>query len=308
MISKLLRPGSVQVPPHAFWASGDRLSYAAFEEGPKGRRLLHEAQVLASPDWFGQGVLGGPISDEASFDAALDSLLAKLPETPTSASLVLPGEWVRTTYIDLDQVPSKASELDEVVQWKLRQVVPFRVDDVRISYQRVPTAEGANRFLVAFAINRFLQQLETTFASRGIHIGMILPVGLALFELLNENDGLRGILWGGSGVVSLLIGSAKKPALLRYRSFTAGSAQRQESQIRRDLRLSRSWMDDHTDGQLTLLSIAAPDEDRRNYAAWCREDLGAATVKALNLSDHNLPAGIEWRLAPLLGAVERRVA
>ncbi len=301
----LLGLGEIAVPPHAFFLGPERLSYASFQDSSSGRALLQEVEVPISPTWFGEGVIGGPIQEEAAFHTALETLIGKLVEPPSSASLVLPGEWIRATYLNVDHTPKKRAELDEVVRWKLRQVVPFRIDDVRISHTQIGAGDS-NRFLVAFAIDQFLRQLESAFSARGITLGSIQPISLALFEVVPHDDGVDALLWASDRAVSLIAREDGDPVLLRYRRIR--SADLKESTVRRDLRLSRSWSEENTKSGITRLRIAVPTEERNLFESWCRKDLGVETVEHLDLSPNNLPPGSEWRLAPLLGAVNRRVA
>ena len=293
------------MPPHAFSLGPQSLRYASFQDSSAGRGLLQEAEVPVSSSWFGDGVIGGPVHEESALHAALETLMGKVVESPKKANLVLAGEWVRSTYLELDHVPKRRAELDEVVQWKLRQVIPFRVDDVRLSHVPVGDRE-ANRFLVSFSIDRFLRQLEATFAAQDIQIGSIQPVSVALFGLIPSTQGLDALLWGSANAVSLIAREDGEPVLLRYRRFNSDRSR--EATVRRDLRLSRSWIEENSNQDLVRMSIAAREEDRTDLERWCREDLGAKTVQALDLSAHNLPAADVWKLAPLLGAVSRRVA
>ena len=259
-----------------------------------------------SPSWFHEGVLGGPIVDEAAFATALETLIGKLVETPRDASLVLPGEWLRTTYVEVDHIPKRSSELDEVVQWKLRQMVPFRIDDVRISYARVGGVGGngsgeGGRFLVGFAIDQFVRQLESAFAAHGVRLGAIRPLTLTLLDTLPAGDGF--VLWASDRAVSLAARHNGEPVLLRYKRMSAAAHGARERTVRTDLRLSRSWADENTDGDLGVVRLVVPAEDRVRFSAWCRDDLGADDIAPLDLATSNLASGTEWRLAPLLGAV-----
>lgn len=308
LLQKLAGSGAMPPPPHAFALGPDRLTYAAFAPGEAGPTLTQEVEVPASPSWFGDGVLGGPLTDESAFATALESLIGKLVEAPPEASLVLPGEWLRTTYVEVDHVPGKRAELDEVVRWKLRQMVPFRIDDVRLSYSPVASngANGdGNRFLVGFAIDQFLEQLESAFAALDVRLGAIAPLSLTLLDALPAGDGY--LLWASDRAVSLVARRAGEPELMRYKRLKSSLPEARERTVRTDLRLSRSWADENAGGSIATVRLAVPVEERERFAAWCRDDLGADHVEPLDLSARNLPPGSEWRLAPLLGAVSRRV-
>lgn len=308
LLRRMVGVGEIPVPPHAFGLGPERLSYAAFSNGNGRRVLTHEVEVPVSSSWFGEGVLGGPLSDEAAFATALETLIGKLVEAPRQASLVLPGEWLRTTYVEVDHRPKKRAELDEVVKWKLRQVVPFRIDDVRLSYRQVAASAGSDghRFLVGFVIDRFVAQLESAFAAHDIRLGAVLPLALTLLDALPDGDG--SLLWASDAAVSLVARRGGEPVLLRYKRLRSSSAETRERTVRSDLRLTRSWVDENADGDIGELRLAVPTEDSERFAAWCRADLGARNVASLDLSSQGLPAGSEWRLAPLLGAASRKVA
>ena len=56
------------------------------------------------------------------------------------ASLVMPDAWLRVTFTESGDLPSAADARDEVLRWKLRRLVPFRVDELRVGATEVDAA------------------------------------------------------------------------------------------------------------------------------------------------------------------------
>ncbi|MEM8994943.1 MAG: hypothetical protein AAGF23_09140, partial [Acidobacteriota bacterium] len=152
-------------PPHVFALSGRELRYAAFFRGPQGYAFDAERSVELPDGTFAEGVLGGPLREASHLKEAVAGLLEDIGQID-EAALVLPDTWLRLSFSELDELPKGPQQRRDVLQWKLARLVPFRVDDLRISATEVtpfPNQEEPLRLMIGFAIEALVTQIERIF-------------------------------------------------------------------------------------------------------------------------------------------------
>lgn len=312
------------VPPHVFALAPDRLDYACCERGAGGFRLEAHRSVELPPGSFTEGLLGGPLKDPAAFRDGLGSFVASLDEPVKAASLVVPDAWLRLAFAEAGELPDAGSAREDVLRWKLKRLVPFRVEDLRVQGVEVslPAAgpEG-RRLLLAFALEGLLAQIESAFAAAGVALGQISNVSLSLLGALPPppDGALQGlVVVAEDGAYSLVFGQDEEPFLHRYKASgreLAGAAR--SSLVERDLRLTRNFLDQQLGGvPLARVVLAAAPADEPAWLTWLAAGLaGEGEPPAVEpLSVHHLPPveGLDGlpltELAPLVAAANREVA
>ena len=331
------RPG----PPHVFYVGPGRLTYGRFVADGGVTRVEALGTRELPPSTFQKGLLGGPLKEEGAFGSALQEILAA--EAPMAhqvqsrgrrkrerggiaeASLVLPDAWLRLAFTEVGELPKDAGARDDVLRWKLKRLVPFRVEELRITGTSVsPLAQQAEpyRMIMGFALESLLTNLEQQFAAAGILVGQITNASLSLLATL----GLTGDASGAEGerlhAVALVTGDGYtltfarggEPVLQRFKGDTGEvplDARRQL--VHRDLRLTRSFLEEHFPATpLAEVHLAAEVEDQGGWREWLAEGLGSAVrlVDAESLPPvEMLAAPRPWpELAPMLGASRLEVA
>lgn len=177
------------VAPHVFALSERRIAYGQFVHLPAGFRFRGYRAALLPPETFHLGLLGGPLRDPAAFGELLKTFLGELPGAVREASLVVPEAWLRVSFTEVTELPKAAEARDEVLRWKLKRLVPFRVDELRIGAVEVapiPGQQEPRRLLLGFALEQLLAQLEEAFQEAGIRLGQITSASLALIDSLDE--------------------------------------------------------------------------------------------------------------------------
>lgn len=322
-IRKLLGYEPVPAPPHAFSIDARRLRYGQFVRDRQGFRLRNWRQAALPADAFHGGLLGGPLRDPAAFAALVGNLLHGAGVR--DASLVVPDAWLRVTFSEITDVPRQAEARDEVLRWKLRRLVPFRVDELRVGAAEVaplPVQEEPRRLLLGFGVEQLLAQLEDAFAAHHVRLGRITSASLALLSAVQLPAG-SATAGGFSAVVqvepegySLIFARGGEPVLHRYKPFTGGTPEggAQVGFVTRDLKLTRNFLDEHFPGStLGPVLLLAPPEEEQSWMDRLREGLGenvvpidGRTLPSLRSED---PVAPPWReIAPMLGAVRQEVA
>lgn len=280
-IERLLGATPIAPPPFAFACSPSRLSFAAFERG--GERLAlaeYRAEELA-PETFQQGLLGGPPREPRAFEERLAAFVAGLDAPVREASLVLPDAWLRTAFAEVDQIAANGQSRDDMLRWKLKRLVPFRVDELRVRAVEVTPVPGqseAHRLLLGFGIETLFGQLEAAFAAAGVHLGRISNRGLAACGGLagtRRGSGLEGLVLVTEEGYTLVFTRDGEPVLHRFKNLSGAlPLEAQGASVSRDLRLTRTFLEDRFPGEeLAPVLLAAPEEAAPSWAAWLEEGL-----------------------------------
>lgn len=314
------------MPPHVFDLAERRLRYGQFARtgGSRGgyRFRAYRAAPLP-PDAFLAGPLGGPLRDPRAFQALVAGLVKELPGV-REASLVIPDAWLRVTFADSTALPRAAAARDDVLRWKLKRLVPFRVDELRIGAQEVEplpsqSTEEPHRLLLGFAVEQLLAQIEDAFSASGVRLGEITNTSLALISALGEEGpepGFWALVLVEEAGYTLAFVHGSEPILHRFKAFTGSLPEAaRASLVTRDLKLTRNFLDEHFVGaNLAQVLLVAPEALEPIWLDRLSEGLG---TPAAALDDRHLPplqvdvalgGQPVWReIAPLLGAARREV-
>ena len=327
-IEHLLGAAPIPAPPHVFALDGARLRYGWFVRDRQGFRCRVLRTAAMPRDAFLSGPLGGPLRDPAAFQGIVGGLVKTIPGGVKDASLVIPDAWLRVAFTESGELPRAADQRDEVLRWKLRRLVPFRVDELRVSAAEVPplpNQEEPRRLLLGFAIEQLLAQIEDGFAAHGVRLGQISNASLSMLAALGPLEKSRADELTALAVVdehgySLVFTRGGAPVLHRYKSLSGASGSAgvpdgsRGSLVIRDLKLTRNFLDEHLPGvPLARVLLAAPPEQEPVWVDLLADRLGepAAALDGRHLPPLRSEEGTvpSWReLAPLLGAARQEVA
>ncbi|MEM1247786.1 MAG: hypothetical protein AAGK22_15535 [Acidobacteriota bacterium] len=225
-IERALGAEPLSVPPHVFYLGPDALLYAQVDTA-EGVSVGPSRVAELEPETFLPGQLGGPLKEPEAFTELLRGLVSEIGEID-SASLVLPDAWYRLVFAEVDQLPSAAAARDEALRWKLKRLVPFRVEDLRLdAVNAVPLAgqEDPGRVMIGFAAQALLEQCEAAFAAAGIRLGAITNVTLSVAHLIEPvaANEIGLLLVAQDDGYSLLASLGEAPVLYRYKPLDAGA-------------------------------------------------------------------------------------
>jgi hypothetical protein len=150
-----------------------------------------------------------PGFDESNIENA-PQLASVLNELAASAgllrqkrwSLSLPEATTRTLVLTMDSQSQSASELQEVLKWKVERGFGAALEELSISKERLQKdPQGRDRYLVIAIKKAILAEYEAVLESLGWRAGLILPRHLGEAQWLVRN--------GGAGDSLLLSGSSQ---------------------------------------------------------------------------------------------------
>ena len=315
----LLGLDPVPMPPHVFAVDGLRLRYGCFEESEQGWSMSAYREVALSADAFVPGPLGSSLRDPERLRVPLTELLRSLDSTITDASLVLPDSWLRLAVVEAEKLPRGSGAREEILRWKLQQIIPFKVEDLRIremELSQLQKRQGVKRVLIGFGLDQPMSQLEELFAEQGIRIGNLVNQSLSTLTAVAHN--LRNVELGAVVLLtedgySLSFIYRGEPLLHRHRTLAGQSiADLPEGMVTRDLNLTKVFLEDLVGGVgLERILLVGPAETLGPWGKWLGEGFGVPPLpletEYLALAGDLSGSSID-ELVPIFGAAAQRIA
>lgn len=131
------------------------------------------------------------VADEETFISALRSLLTKAEWKGGSVAVALPDLSCRIGHQDFEELKGTPAEIRQFLGWRMKDRLPFPLQEARLDYQSLPSAGNGRRLLYLLAREAVIGQYETVLAQVGLEPTRIVPRGLALHRLLTI-AGIRG--------------------------------------------------------------------------------------------------------------------
>jgi hypothetical protein len=229
------------------------------------------------------------------------ALRANLEGAPRAA-VGVPTSWLRTHLLEFDTLPRSADEVDEVVRWRLKKLLPVRPADLRIA--AVPQngrGPGPRSLVVMVGLERALADLEQALGQADVVPGLVTSRLYAL--------GLRPLGAGvqqEAGFLSLLVLEGGVARLVRTKPLTVGEAADVAAVLEMRLGLSfiRSTLE--LTGPLVVdLVVDEPELATALAEWWQHQDAVTVSQPRPNLAENPLLDGRlgSSRLAPLLSTL-----
>ncbi len=307
------------VPPHVFALERQELRYGAFQARAESLDFQEFHSVPLPEGLFGAGPLGVPLADGGALEEALERLQQRISVPVKAASLVLPDAWARHLMVEIGELPREPKARLEVLRFRLRRLLPFRIEELRFEVEAVAVPEGPEepgRALVAFASEALLGGVEGAFGRRGIRLGQIVGSTLATLAALARRAP-ESSLWGVARVdadgFAMALADRAQPVVWRQKSFTPGLADADRARLMTaELRLTRTFVAERFGArEVGAVYLAAP----REVEPFWREVLGNGLgCRVARLGAEQLPLAGEiagegaLEVAPLAGAACREVA
>jgi type IV pilus assembly protein PilM len=152
--------------------------------GPSDKPVLAGHASVPLPEGaVAPGLNATNVTDPKVVTEALQMVFGQLPRRPTRVALVVPDSVAKVSLVRFEQVPAKAADLEQLIQWQVRKTAPFKLEDAQVSYSRGATPDaGGQEFVVALMRRDIVEGYERVCADAGVHAGI---VDLASFNLIN---------------------------------------------------------------------------------------------------------------------------
>ncbi len=188
---------------------------AAIRVDGKGRLSYVSAEL--PPSAFEVGRIGLQGVDGPVLEESLGRLQREVGGS-RRAAVVVPTGWVRAHLLEFDELPRKRAQLDEVVRWRLKKLLPVRPTDLRLDVVPIKVADGRHHVLCITALERALQELEDAFRAVGVEPGVLTPRLFALATPWTQDGaGYRLAILQEADFVSMVLAADGVPRLVRLK-------------------------------------------------------------------------------------------
>jgi hypothetical protein len=313
-IERLLGAGPIAASPHVVGLRDDTLVYARVERREDGALQVLRHLEVAVPGGFAEGPLAGSPREPETLATALRELFERAGGRIEEATLVLPDGWLRLVFAEFTELPTAPGPREEALRFKLRQLVPFRPEELRLRAVEVtplPDQEEPRRLVVAFALEALLGPVETAFERAGVRLSVVTNASLALASALPES-GLGLLVTADEHSYTVLVTRDGEPLLSRHKELGGLPLEETAAAVARELRLTVTFLEERLpERRLERIFVAAPE------AALWADVVGAAVEAECAIVDASrlrarvgeLPPGFRFdRGGALLGAALLEVA
>lgn len=127
------------------------------------------------------------VKSPEQYKSLLAGALVKEGVKTNAISLVVPDHLARVALLAFEELPRTRREVFEMVRWKMKKAVPFKVEDAVMDCQVTPGSNGNGNgkgytVLAVLSPRAAVEEHEAAFQQQGIHPGL---VDLSSFSLLH---------------------------------------------------------------------------------------------------------------------------
>src|SRR5918998_6015717 len=188
-LSKLVNP---RFPANAVGIESDSASVVLLEHRRRNGYALRRAATIA----LTQGLVQPNFDDRNITN--IRELADTLAELVSSAGLMRQRKWsaalpeaaTRTVILTLESAPASRAEMEEVLRWKIERGFGARLEELRVSRERLNAdAQGRPRYLASAMHESVIAEYESVFAALGWRAGLILPRHVGEVRWLARSNG-----------------------------------------------------------------------------------------------------------------------
>jgi type IV pilus assembly protein PilM len=172
-------------PPDVVVLDRDSLIHVRVGRGRKDAKILQAKSYALRDDIFAPGVVTPALQNEAAFADVLRRLKLETGRWD-KVSILVPDSWLRMNIIELQSVPERASETEEVIRWSLRRTMPVDPSLLRLSYEVLTRTPP--RVLAVSAVEATLASIERLFAAAGVEVVLLEPAGLNIWNAITSRE------------------------------------------------------------------------------------------------------------------------
>ena len=294
------------VPPNVFLLSPAGITFVLLRRDPKpGVAIVRRFDF--PPGETAAGPFGTPVFGTRAFTDIVAAARRLAGEKLARACVVFPDSWARTITLDFETLPERRKDRADMVAWKVKKLLPGRVEELEIQFTEISPPAAGIRLLVSAAPRETLRSIETAFAAAGVRVGLLLPGTLALFNgvdtrLSRPAGGDYMLLHRTPGATSLLISRAGRPLFYRQKSTLETEPEAEESEapapgveltasqrLEQEIRLSLSYYSDNLGGD-RIRALYVCDEDHQPLPALPGSMAAQPLSAALLAGDESLDA------------------
>jgi len=318
-----LRP---KYPPVAVEIDRGQLTLVRVSPRRRSRPVLESFQIHDAPEHaVGATIFKPNMGSLADLTRQARELFERSGTKPGKVSLVLPDNLAKVSIVTLPERPATRKHLRDMLQFKLRRSVPFRLEDAVISSWALPGPGPELNLLVAVMLRSVVEQYEAAFEAAGAAPGLVDLCTPSVFNL--ARPALAKAVASGTDAAllnctrnyfTLMIMQADRVVFFRCKTYAGGEEVDSSGRLAvmaRELTSSFSYYTDKLGGSgvgTVFVRAVSPGLDE---VVPVLESIGVPSVRAIDVAEGFDPsAGRRFepldgqRLAPALGAASGRTA
>lgn len=291
-------------PPDTVWSLDGKTVVVVHRDRKQGNRCV----AVDTPEDL---VELGPAGLQAVDVQRLTTLLTSLQETikgDRRAAVVLPTHWVRCFLVEAADLPRRRADLQDVLRWRLKKLLPVSPTDLRIAAS-IQNPMGQTKSVLCSAVSeKAVAQLESAFDGAGVSPGLLLPRIFALAAEPVSTDSRRVIVQQEASVLSMAVVADGGVRLIRTKPLPESG--RPWAGAEREISLLMSYVRTTMEitGGIEAVVSASDEASARSIAEW----FGAQADVSVRISaaqpvcpDANLAAMLgDGRLAPMAAVLD----
>ncbi|MFQ5657719.1 MAG: type IV pilus biogenesis protein PilM [Candidatus Methylomirabilales bacterium] len=196
----------------------DRMGLCQVRQTSRGVKLKRGVSIPLSAGLLTPSFTEPNVVDEQEFSAQLKSLVEKAGWKGGRIVMTLPDLTCRIGYQDSDEVKGNAGDIRQFLSWRLKDRLPFPVNEARIDFQPLPASNGTGtRLLYLLGREAVLGQYESLVANVGLEPTRIVTRGVALYRCVKiaGMSGKRLLIALGPSSLLLIYAEEAVPRLWR---------------------------------------------------------------------------------------------
>ena len=194
-----------------------RLALCQVRRGAHRFEVRRGAAVPLPPDLVTPSLSEPNVTDGDAFTAELRTLMQKAGCKGGAVSVAVADLSCRIGWQDFEEVKGTPAETIELVRWRLKERLPFPVQEARIDCQPLPSQGNGTRLLYLAAREAVLTQYETLLLTVGLEPIRVVSRGVALHRLqrVAGNGGKHLLIAPGPSSLVLIYADQGLPRLWR---------------------------------------------------------------------------------------------
>jgi len=126
------------------------------------------------------------ITNTEEFSRVTSSLIPAVGNADGRFGLVLPDGAMRVALLSFEDLPHNSDAAEALIRWRMKDKLPFNVEEARATYQVLSQAPGRIEILALAMRASVIAEYEAAFSSLNGGAALIVPATVALLPLLPE--------------------------------------------------------------------------------------------------------------------------
>ena len=161
--------------------------------------------------------------------------------------LLVPDGTVRVTILEFETLPDNSGDAEKLVRWKMRDILPFPLEEARLSYQVLRDEPGSIELLVVGGRNSVLAEYEAIFEPINGGPNLILPATMGLLPLVppGKVETAQLLVHVCAGWMTTVIVAGDRVCFWRNRAVERGTPEEFSKEVGREVARVQASCRDH---------------------------------------------------------------